>query len=109
LSQPLSVVHVFIACQAAVHRLAEQIGQRELRVLSPAGVGHVLGDEFAEPQPFVQLAHKNQATVGCDPRSLGIDLQESIERELKGLILALTYWVWTSGVSLPLSNPHQYR
>jgi hypothetical protein len=109
LTQPLSVVHVFIACQAAVHRLAEQIGQGELRVLSPAGVGHVLGDEFAEPQPFVQLAHKNQATVGCDPRSLEIDLQESIERELKGLILPLSYWVCASKVSSPCSNPHKHR
>jgi hypothetical protein len=90
LTQPLSVHHVFIACQAAVHQLVEQIGQRELRVLSPAGVGHVLGDEFAEPQPFVQLAHKNQTTVECDPRSLEIDLHGSFERELKGLILALT-------------------
>jgi hypothetical protein len=109
LTQPLSVVHVFIACQAAVHRLAEQIGQGKLRVLSPAGVGQVLGDEVAQTQALVQFPHQNQASVRGNARSLEVDLQGSFERELKGLILALTDWVWTSGVSLPLSNLHQYR
>jgi hypothetical protein len=109
LTQPLSVVHVFIACQAAVHQLAEQIGQRELRVLSPVGVGHVLGDEVAQTQALDQFPHQNQASVRGNARSLQVDLQGRFERELKGLILALTYWVWTSGVTLPLSNPHQYR
>jgi hypothetical protein len=47
----------------------------------------VLGDEIAEAQTFIQLAHQNEAAVGGDARSLEIDLQRGIEGELKGLIL----------------------
>jgi len=49
----------------------------------------MLLDEFAESETFVQLPHQNQATIGRDSRSLEIDLQGSIERELKGLVLFL--------------------
>ena len=35
--------------------------------------------------------------------------QESIERELNGLVLILTQSVCTSEVSSPRSNPHKYR
>jgi hypothetical protein len=97
-----------MACQAAVHRLAEQIGQRELRVPSPAGVGQVLGDEAAQTQALVQFPHQNQASVRGNARSLGVDLQGSFERELKGLILALTRWVSSSGASSLRSNPYEY-
>jgi hypothetical protein len=53
----------------------------------------VLFDEFTEAQAFVQLTHQNQATIGGDPRSLEIDLQRGVERELKGLVLFVTHWV----------------
>jgi hypothetical protein len=59
----------------------------------------VLSDRFAEAQPLIQLANKNQAAAGGDPRSLEIDLQRSVERELEWSILFLTYWVFTSGAS----------
>ncbi len=38
-----------------------------------------------------------------------IDLQRSIEGELKGLALFLTHVVCTSKASSPRSNPHEYR
>jgi hypothetical protein len=50
-----------------------------------------------------------QATIGSHSRSLEIDLQGSIERKLKGLILFLTHGVCTSKASSPLLNPHRYR
>lgn len=37
----------------------------------------------SQTQTFVQLSHQNQATVRRDSRSLEIDLQGSIKRELK--------------------------
>jgi len=64
----------------------------QLGVLPPR-VGQVLLDEFAESQTFVQLPHQDQATIGSHSRSLEINLQGSIERELKGLVLLLTQWV----------------
>ena len=59
----------------------------------------MLCNEFAQDQTFIQFAHDNQAAVGTDPRSLGIDLQRGVEGELKGLILFLTPWVSASGAS----------
>jgi hypothetical protein len=40
---------------------------------------------------------------------LEIDLQGSIERELKGLILFLTHRVWTSKEPQACWNPHESR
>src|SRR5262249_1986905 len=85
LRDPLGAVHVFITSQAAVYRLAEQTGHSSWRVLSAAGLGHVLGDEFAESQTFVQLSHENQAAVRGDPRSLKIDPQGAVEGQLTRL------------------------
>src|SRR6266849_2693843 len=94
--QPLGIVHILIPRQAAVHRLPQQVGEGQARILRPR-VRQVLLDEFAETQPLVQLPDQNQTSVGSDSRPLKIDPQGSVERELKGLILALTHWVSTSG------------
>ena len=50
------VVEVFVARQAAVDRLPQEIRQRELRVQSVAGVAQVLGDDRLQPEAFIQLA-----------------------------------------------------
>jgi hypothetical protein len=39
---------------------------------------------------------------------LEIDLERGDEGELKGLILYLTHWVWTSGASSSRLRPHEY-
>ena len=105
--EPLGIVDILIARNAAVDGLAQQVRQRKLRVLPVPRVGQVLGDEITEAQTFVQLAHQNQAAVGGDPRSLEIDLQRSVEGELKWPVLSLTHWVLTSGASSSRSNPHE--
>jgi len=45
----------------------------------------MLCDEFALSQTFAQLPHQDQAAIRSNPRSLEIDLQRGVERELKGL------------------------
>jgi len=80
----------------------------QLGVLPPR-VGQVLLDEFAESPTFVQLPHQNQATIGSHSRSLEINLQGSIERELKGLVLFVTHWVWTSKACRLRLDRHKYR
>ena len=55
LSEPLSVIDVFVFRQAAVRRLQEQTNQRQLGVLA-LRVGQALLDEFDESQTFVQLS-----------------------------------------------------
>jgi hypothetical protein len=44
-----------------------------------------------EAQPFIQLSHQEQAAVRSDARTLEVDLQLTIERELKRLFLRLTH------------------
>jgi hypothetical protein len=91
LRQPLGIVDILIAGHPAVDGLAQQVRQWKLRVLPAPRVGQVLGDEITEAQTFVQLTNQNQATIGGDPRSLEIDLQRSVERELKRPVLFLTH------------------
>ena len=43
-----------------------------------------LGDEFAEAQTFVQLAHQNEATIGGDPRARKSTLSEALKESCKG-------------------------
>jgi len=66
MGKTLGVVEVFISCQAAVDRLAQQIRQRQLRVLAATIIGQVIGDELVEPEPLVQLPNQQQAGVGGD-------------------------------------------
>ena len=58
LGDPLSVVGVFVAGQTAIDRLAKQVGQRELRVASGAGIIEMALDQCVETQAFVQLARE---------------------------------------------------
>ncbi len=107
--QSFGVVEILVARQAAVDRLPQQIGQRELLVLALSRVAQLLLDEFLQTQSLIQLSNQNQAAIGSHSRSLEVDLQGSIEGELKGLILFLTYGVCTSEASSLRSDPHEHR
>ena len=64
-------------------------------------------DQFSEPRPRAELAQQDQATVRNDAGTLEIDLQGSIQRELKGLFLYFTHSVSASGTLSQRSNPHE--
>jgi hypothetical protein len=96
LREPPGVVEILIACDAAVDGLAQQVRQRELRVLPLARVNQVLGNEIPEVLMFVQFAHQKEAAIRGDARSSEIDLEGSVERELEWPISFLTHWVRTS-------------
>ena len=81
------VVDVFVAREPAVDRLPEEIRQTELGVHALSGVAQVRRDECLQPQAFIPLAHQNKTGVGGDARSRERDLQKTIERELKRLVL----------------------
>ena len=66
LGKALGVVEIFITGQAAVDRLAQQIRQRQLRIPAATGIGQVVGDQFAQPETFIQLSNHQQASVGRD-------------------------------------------
>jgi hypothetical protein len=79
--EPLGIVYILIARCPTVNGLAQRVRQRRLRC-SSLRVGQVLLDEFAESQTLAQLPHQNQSTVRRDSRSLEIDFQGAVEREL---------------------------
>ena len=81
------IVQVFVAREPTVDRLSQEIRQAELGVQALSGVAQVLGDEWRQPQAFIQLAHQNETGVGGDARPLECDLQKAIECELKHLVL----------------------
>ncbi len=81
------VVEIFVAREATVDRLPQEIHHAELGVHPLSGIAQVLGDECLQPQTFIQLAHQNEASVRSDARSLERDFQEAVERELEWLVL----------------------
>ncbi len=46
----------------------------------------MLVDQLAESESFIQFANENQTAIRGDSRSLEIDFEKSIERELKRLV-----------------------
>ena len=67
----------------------------------------MLVDQLPESESFIQFANENQTAIRGDSRSLEIDFEKSIERELKRLVLFFTHRVLTSMASLSGSNPYQ--
>jgi hypothetical protein len=108
-SESLGVFEVFIAGQAAVDRLPQEIRQPELRVQPLPGVAQVLRDEMLQPQAFIQLTDQNEAGVGGDARSLERDFQEPVERELKGLVFLFTDRVSPSVAGFLASEPAKIK
>jgi hypothetical protein len=58
LGQPFGVVGVLIVGQPAVDRLAEEVRQRELPIVSAARISEVLLDQSIKAETFVQLARE---------------------------------------------------
>ena len=72
----------------------------------------MLVDQLAESESFIQFANENQTAIRGDSRSLEIDFEKSIERELKRLVFlhrrrGFTHRVLTSMASLSGSSPYQ--
>ena len=81
----LGVVDILTARDAAVDGLTQRSPAEA--VCSSFCVGRqVLGDEFAEAQTFVQLAHQDEAAICRDARFMELDLQQSVAPFLKYLL-----------------------
>ena len=94
---PLGVVEVLVARQAAVDRLPHQISERELLVCALPGVGEMHRRSVSRVRAVVQFAAKMKPPSERDVRSLEIDFEKSI-RKLAGTALFLFH---PSGVGLP--------
>ena len=67
----------------------------------------MLVDQLPESESFIQFTNENQTAIRGDSRSLEIDFEKSIERELKRLVFFFTRRVLTSMASLSGSSPYQ--
>ena len=101
-------MEVFVTSPATIDGLPQPVGKGKRRIFPTARVGQMLFDQFSEPELLVEFAHQDQAAVGSNAGTLEIDLERGVEGELKGLILALTPRVLTSGASSSRSHPHAY-
>ena len=79
LGEPLGVVEVFVASQAAIDGLPQQVGEGKLRILPSAGVGQMLFDQCSEPESLVEFAHQDQAAVGRDAGTLEFNLERALK------------------------------
>jgi hypothetical protein len=109
LGQPLGVVRILVAGQAAVDRLAEEIRQRKLPVVSGARIREVSLDQGIKPEAFVQLTREQQPGIGGDGGSPELDAQLGVEREANRADFRVTHWMMPSGPARSRREPHFLR
>ena len=90
MAQTVGVVDVFIAGQAAEHRLAELGEQGVSAVATRPAVGQRLTGKLAQSQSVVQFTKRQQARVGRHPRSVELQLQSGVEIDPQVAPIGLT-------------------
>lgn len=95
LCHSLGVVGVLVAREAAVGRLTEQIGQRELEVAPRTEIREVSLDQRAQAEPLVRLARQpqQQPGVGGHRRAMELDAELGVQREANRASFRVTHWV----------------
>jgi len=94
--QPLGVVGVLVAGQPAVDRLAEEVRQRKLPIVSGTGISEVLFDQGAQTKTFVHLTREQEAGIRGDRGSAELDAKLGIEREANRARSCVTHWMMPS-------------
>ena len=90
------VVRVLVPGQAAVDRLPNQVGQRELEVAPGARIAEVSFDQRTQAETLVQLAREQQPCVGRDGGAAELDAKLRIEREANRARFCVTHWMMPS-------------
>jgi hypothetical protein len=103
--QPLGVVGVLVAGQPAVDRLAEEVQQRKLPIVSGARIREVPLDQGVKAETFVQLAREQQPGIGGDGGSAELDAKLRIEREPNRARCRVTHWMMPSGPARSRREP----
>jgi len=98
LGQPFGVVRVLVPGQAAVDRLPNQVGQRELEVAPGARIAEVSFDQRTQAETLVQLAREQQPRVGRDGGAAELDAKVRIEREANRARFCVTHWMMPSAI-----------
>jgi hypothetical protein len=109
LRQALGVVGILVARQAAIDRLAEEVRQRELPIVSGARISEVPLDQGIKAETFIQLAREQQPGIGGDRRSAELDAKLGVEREANRARCRVTHWVVPSASARSPREPRFMR
>src|SRR5262249_52788093 len=109
LGQPLGVVGILVPGKAAVDRLAEEVRQRELAIVSGARIREVSLDQAIKPEALVQRAREQQPSIGSDRRSSELDAKLRIEREANRARCCVIHWMMPSATARHPRDPHFLR
>ena len=85
LGQRFGVVSILVARQAAVNRLAEEVWQRKLPILSGPRIREVSLDQGAQAETLVQLTREEQPGIGGDRCSAELDAKLGLNERRIGL------------------------
>ena len=92
--EPLGIVDVFVAGEAAVDRLAQQAEQPVADVLAAAALGERRSGHIGQAERVVQLAIGEQPAVGGDPSAVEFQLDPAVESDPQRAIIRFTRWVF---------------
>ena len=81
--EPLGIVDVFVAGEAAVDRLAQQAQQMVADVLATTTLAEGRCGHRGQVEHIVQLAVGEQSAVGGDPRTVELELDAAVEGDPK--------------------------
>jgi hypothetical protein len=92
-SQPVCIVGIFIARQAAVHRLAQQRHQEVLYVASIPTFLQVAGSSLGQSQGIVQLATRQQPAIRGESGTVELQAYAGIKMDFQRLLCPFTHEV----------------
>jgi hypothetical protein len=92
-AEALGVVHIFIACQAAVDRRPQQRRQGVLGVLPGPGILQAARCCPGQPGGIIEFPLGEESGVTGDGGAVELQLDQAVEIDSQGVLSAVTHWV----------------
>jgi hypothetical protein len=88
--QPIGVVDILVAGQAAEHGLTQQPGQQVTGVLAAAAVRENTPGQIGQAEGVVEFAIRQQPGVGSDAAAVEFEPQAPVEIDLQKAVIRFT-------------------
>ena len=88
--EPVGVVHILVSGEPSKDGLAKQTDDTVPTVLAGPAVSQDITRQYGQAQGIVEFAVGEQAGVGCDPRTVELQLQPSVETGPKWAAIRFT-------------------
>ena len=79
--QPIRVVYVLVPSQSPEHGLAKLSDQGVAAVLARPGVGENFSGQVCQAERIIEIAKREQTSIGRHSRPMEFQLQAGIERD----------------------------